>query len=126
MSRKIEVEYNDLEKTKKFVEKNWRIALVIAGAAGAVGEAIWLTARYLREKRKRDINHESALRMIEDEVEASKGKTAVVLETGTYLGQIAGEEGEVAMSELSSQMEEGEAKEALEVLKSVITANRKK
>jgi len=103
-------------KTGEFIKKNWPIALVIAGSAGAIGAAVWLTARYLREKEKRNDLDDQALRLIESEVEVTSDPTVVLLETGTYLGQITGHEANQAALELAMISDDPEAKEAFSIL----------
>lgn len=126
MARKVEVEVSGLDKTKKFIEKNWPLAVTIAGAAGLVGASIWLTARYLREKKKRDSLYDEALRTVEKEVEATSSELAVILETGSFLGQISGDEGKQAIDELAVNTDSEEGKEAFQVLKEVIETDKKK
>ncbi len=79
-----------------------------------------MTARYLREKKKRESEEEKALKLVEKEVEASSSPSTVLLETGTYLGEISGEDAKKALIELAKEMDDEQAKEALELLKNVI------
>ncbi len=113
------------EPTKKFIEKYWPTALAVAGAAGAIGGAIWLTARYLREKKNKTKAQDITLECIESEVEMSQSETVALLETGTYLGEVSGEEGKRALIELANQMDDEEAVQALELLKEVIKIGKK-
>ncbi len=117
---KYEKEGNSPEKTKKFIEKNWSTALLVAGAAGVIGATVWLTARYLREKKKREAKEEHALKLVEKEVEASSSPSIVLLETGTYLWEVSGEDAKKALIELAMEMDDDQAKEALELLHNVI------
>ena len=100
--------------------------MMIAGGAGLVGAAVWLTARYLRESKKRSRLKELELLNVEREVEASSDQMAVLLETGTYLGDISGEDGKKALVELVESTDNDQAKEALEVLREVISVDGKK
>lgn len=126
MSKELDQDGGSEEQTKKFTEKYWPTALAVAGAAGAIGAAIWLTARYLREKKTRHGNQEIALKNIESEVESTEDAAVVLLETGTYLGDVTGDEGRKALMDLASQMDDKQAIEALELLKEVIKSGKKK
>ena len=113
-------------KTKEFIKKNWPIALAVSGAAGVVGATVWLTARYLRNKKQREIQIDAVLKGVEDEIEATSDGTVAMLETGTYLGEIAGEEGLIATDELADQADDPETKAALKMLKEVIVQNKRR
>ncbi len=126
MPKKMEYEPGAGEKTKRFIEKYWPTALAVAGAAGAIGGAIWLTARYLREKKNKSEALDNTLKNIETEVEMSGNETVALLETGTYLGEVSGEEGKRALIELASQMDDEEAKEAFDLINEVIKIGKKK
>ena len=126
MPKKMEVEQSTGEQTKKFIEKYWPTALAVAGAAGAIGGAIWLTARYLREKKNKSLAQDNTLKNIETEVEMTENEGVVLLETGTYLGDVSGEEGKKALMDLASQMDDDEAVQALELLREVIEIGKKK
>lgn len=108
------------EKTRKFIDTYWSKALIVAGAAGAIGAAVWLTARYLREKKKREAREDNALELVENEVGAGNAPSTVLLETGTYLGEVSGGEAKSALIELAREMDDTQAKEALELLRKVI------
>jgi len=114
MLRLNESEPNNTETTKAFIENNWSKALMLAGAAGMVGAAVWLTARYLRFSKKRT------------EVELGSDETSVILETGTYLGDISGEEGRKALIDLAKNMDDEQAIEALKTLREVLNVTKKK
>lgn len=121
MPKKESLETGEDRKAKDFVKKNWPLALAFAGAAGAVGAAVWLTARYLREKKKREALEDEALRLAEIEVEQMSDPTAVMLETGSYLGEVSGDEAVSAAEELSHNTDDPDARDALQVLKHVST-----
>ena len=106
-------------KTKEFIKKNWPVALAIAGAAGAIGASVWLTARFLREKKEREEKVDTALKLIEREVEEMSDPTAIILETGSYLSRVGGRETVEAAEELARNVDDPEAKNALEVLGNV-------
>jgi hypothetical protein len=125
MTRRVEVRENEIEKTKRFVKKNWPLAVAIAGAAGLAGAAVWLTARYLRESKKRDAKYDGALEVVENEVETTTSESAALLESGSYLGKISGEEGERAIDELAENTESLEGKDAFEVLKDVVRMGKR-
>lgn len=126
MMRKVEVRYNEIEKTKLFVDKYWKTALLIAGAAGVVGAAVWMTARYLREKKQRDVLYDQALENVENEVESTSSEASVILNTGSYLGQISGDEGRQAIADLANSTENEDDKVAFQVLREVIDIEKKK
>lgn len=126
MTKRVEAIENEPDKTKKFVKKYWPLAVAIAGAAGLVGAAVWLTARYLRESKKRDLLYDKALETVENEIEATSSQSAALLESGSYLGKISGDEGRKAITELANSTEDQEDKEAFEVLKDVIALEKKK
>jgi len=126
MASKNETETGGTENTKSFIKNYWPKAMMIAGGAGLVGAAVWLTARYLRESKKRSRLKELELLNVEREVEASSDQMAVLLETGTYLGDISGEDGKKALVELVESTDNDQAKEALEVLREVISVDGKK
>lgn len=125
MTRRVEVKENEVEKTRRFVKKYWPLAVGIAGAAGVVGAAVWLTARYLRESKKRDQLYDKALETVENEIESTTSQSAALLESGSYLGKISGEEGRRAISELAESSEKQEDKDAFEVLRDVIDIDQK-
>lgn len=126
MTKRVEGTESEPDKTKKFVKKYWPAAIAIAGAAGLVGAAVWLTARYLRESKKRDELFDNALETVEDEVEATDSQATALLASGSYLGKISGEEGRQAVADLGRNTETQEEKEAFEVLKEVIDIGKKK
>lgn len=107
------------KRIKEFLEEYWPLALTVAGAVGAVGAAVWLTARYLRQKNHHDKDKNAALQLAEIEVETSQDPTAVILETGAYLGQVAGKEAGEAAAELSNHVNDPDTKIALQVLSTV-------
>jgi len=113
-------------KTREFVRKNWPVALVVAGAAGAIGAAVWMTARYLREKSIREAKEEHELLLIEKDVERMTDPTVIMLESGAYLGQLTGNEAKEAAAELAQYTEDEEAKDALNVLEQVTSFESKK
>ncbi|KKT72325.1 MAG: hypothetical protein UX02_C0009G0002 [Candidatus Moranbacteria bacterium GW2011_GWC1_45_18] len=126
MLRLNESEPNNTETTKAFIENNWSKALMLAGAAGMVGAAVWLTARYLRFSKKRTEIEDRNLRLVENEVELGSDETSVILETGTYLGDISGEEGRKALIDLAKNMDDEQAIEALKTLREVLNVTKKK
>ncbi len=126
MVKKNESEVSEENQTKKFIEKYWPTALIVAGTAGAIGASIWLAARYLRERKNKLGQRDIALERIEAEVEMSGDESSALLETGTYLGGLAGEDEKLALIELASEMDDEQAREALELLNQVIKIDRKK
>ena len=125
MSKRVEIEARASEKVRKFVNKNWPVAVGIVGAAGVVGAAVWLTARYLRQKKRRDVLFDQGLEQIEYEVQNVSNEPAALLESGSYLGKLAGVEGAKAVDELANSAETEELKEALSVLKEVMSMRGK-
>jgi predicted RND superfamily exporter protein len=111
--------------TREFVKKNWPYALIIGGTV--VGAAIWITARYLKEKKPKTSEAYINLKQVEDEVEASRDKTAVLLETGSHLGKIAGDDLEEATKDLKAHIQDMSAHEILDVLRDLsrIEANKR-
>ncbi len=126
MARRVEVRETDTDKVKRFVKDYWPLAVTIAGAAGVVGAAVWMTARYLRESKKRDRLYDKSLETVENEIESGTSQSAALLESGLYLGKISGEEGARAVTELAGGMEEGDEKEAFGVLREIIEIDKKK
>lgn len=126
MTRRVEVKETDVDKVKRFVRDYWPLAVTVAGAAGVVGAAVWMTARYLRESKKRDRLYDKALETVEKEVAATDSQSAVLLETGSYLGKISGEEGKQAIDDLGRNIETEKEKEAFAVLQEVIGMEKKK
>lgn len=126
MARSVEVRENDGDKIKRFVRDYWPLAVTIAGAAGIVGAAVWMTARYLRESKKRDQMYDKSLETVEKEIEGGTSQSAALLESGVYLGKISGNEGSQAASDLASSMEKGEEREAFGVLREIIEIDKKK
>lgn len=125
MSRTVEIERSGSEKVARFVKKNWPIAVGIVGAAGVVGAAVWLTTKYLREKRNGDARYNQALKQIGEEVTSVMNEPAALLESGAYLGRVAGAEGAKAVEELAEGTETEECKDALMVLKDVMALSEK-
>lgn len=109
-------------KTQDFVKKYWPVIAV----AGAVGAAIWLTARYIKEKKHKDSDEFKALGQIEEEALASTDETSAILETGTQLTKIAGQEVVSAAKELSEHLDDPKAKSTLEVLDNIASMQKNK
>lgn len=76
-------------KAAEFVKRYWPHALIVSGTAGAL---VWLTARYLKEKKSRTISEKNALTLVEEEAESTRDNTVVLLETGASLGKLASKE----------------------------------
>lgn len=125
MSKRIEGAPNteSPDKTSEFVKKNWPVALVITGTV--VGAAIWLTARYLRKKKERDASMDRNLKQIENEATTSQDPTVTMLENGTLLGSIVGDEAAKAAEELEKHIENPEQKEVFETLGHVASIEAK-
>lgn len=127
MAKRIEGEpqSESADKTREFVKKNWPIALVVTGTV--VGAAVWLTARYLRKKKEREMSMDRNLEQIENEATTSQDPTVTLLENGTFLGSVAGEEVNDATIELEKHLENTEEREAIKTLgqiASIETKNR--
>lgn len=112
--------------TKEFVKKNWPYALVIGGTLA--GAAVWITARYLKQRKSRESEAYINLDQIEQEVQSSTDKAAVILETGSQLEKVAGNELEIAVRELKEHIHDMDAQEIFEVLSNLarIEGNRRK
>lgn len=111
------------DKTHEFVKKNWSIALVVTGTV--VGAAVWLTARYLRKKKERERSMDQNLEQIENEATTSQDPTVTLLEHGTYLGSVAGEEVNDATKELEKHLEKTEEREAIKTLGQIASIESK-
>ena len=111
------------DKTRDFVKKNWPIALVVTGTV--VGAAVWLTARYLRKKKEREITMDRNLEQVENEAATSQDPTVTILENGTLLGNIAGEEVISATIELEKHLEKTEEREVIKTLGQVASIEAK-
>lgn len=120
-------------QVKEFLRKYWPGFLAGTVAAGAaVGVAIFLTARYLREREEQsaviDLRKLEALEQIERETEMEKiSGTHMLLETGTGLGSAGG--GKVTSdvaAMLATEIEDPVVAEALDALSAVVKTNAKK
>lgn len=123
MTRETEPSIESL-KTKEFLKKHWPIA-VVAGTT-IVGAAIWLTARYIRNKNKRSIAQDRELSLIEEEAVEGKDPSIILLETGSYLGKVAGDEAEQAARTLAEHIESEEVKETLITLSQITKQSKRK
>lgn len=117
---------------KEFLHKYWPGILAGTVAAGtAVGVAIFLTARYLKEREEQsaviDLKKLAALEQIEQESVNNTSDMHKLLETGTGLGRAGGE---VAVSDaaimLASEVDSPEVAEILDALSAVVKTNSKK
>ncbi len=120
--RKITVEEDGFGE---FVKKYWPIGLAVAGA-GAVGAAIWMTARYLRNKHIKETEMAKSLEMVEQEAMESLDPTATMLETGSYLGHVAGQEAADTAMKLAHSMPDDETRLIMETLGTVAQMEAKK
>lgn len=114
MSKEIKKSGEASDKTAEFIKKNWPAALLVAGTA--VGAAIWLTSRYLRNKKTRAREIELKMEQVESETKDLSDPTVAMLEHGSYLGRIAGEEVKEAADEIASHIEKPEEKEIFKTL----------
>ncbi len=114
MGKEIENSGETSKKTAEFIKKNWPAALLIAGTA--VGAAIWLTSRYLRNKKTREKEIELKLEQVENETRDGIDPTVTMLEHGSYLGRIAGDEVKQATEEIAMHIEKPEEKEIFKTL----------
>lgn len=119
-------------QVKEFLRKYWPGILAGTVAAGtAVGVAIFLTARYLKEREEQsaviDLKKLAALEQIERESVGKASDMHLLLETGTGLGRAGGG---VAVSDvatmLSLEVESPEVAEVLDALSAVVKTNSKK
>lgn len=109
---------NKNEKARDFVKRNWPMAILITG--GVVAGAVWLTAKYLRHKKDREKSMEMNLRQVEAEAQtAGKDTTSVMLESGTFLGNVAGAEVKEATDELREHIDDPEHRQIFETLGNV-------
>lgn len=104
----------ETEHTSIFVKNNWPLALVITGTA--VGAAIWLTARYLRKRKERDQQVDRNLEQIELEAGLNIHPNVMLLEGGSLLAHIAGDEVAEVTSELGIHIEHEAGREAIQTL----------
>lgn len=114
------------DKTAEFIKKNWPAALLVAGTA--VGAAIWLTSKYLRNKKAREREIELKMEQVENETMSQSDPTVAMLEHGSYLGRIAGDEVQKATEEIVLHIENPDEKEIFKTLGEVAqieTKNRK-
>lgn len=103
-------------QTKKFLEKYTPTLVTIIGTATFMGGIIWLTARYLRESKKRDTETDNALAQIENEASSSNNEATVFLETGSYLSKVGGDELIDVTEELCQSSDDPEINAAFELV----------
>lgn len=100
-------------KTKEFVRDHWPLALLATGTV--VGAAIWITARYLRKRKARDQEIDLGLAQAENEAIITSPDVAL-LELGTFVTQLTGEEAVHAANELEEHLPDSEAQDAMATL----------
>lgn len=113
------------EKVDDFVRRYWPVAIATVGVVSTIGVAVWLTARYLREKKGLDNKIDQALAGLEDEVLCAKDDQALLLESASYLAQISGKEAVEATQELASHVPDAESSEILETIGGIAEINLK-
>lgn len=115
-NQKLNQETDESSQIKLFLDKYSPTLITIMGAATFLGGVIWLTARYLRESKKRDVETDSALAQIEDEAVSSTDETTVFLETGSYLSRVGGDELIDATEKLCQNTDDPELNQALSLV----------
>ena len=104
------------EKVDDFVRRYWPVALAAVGVASTIGAAVWLTARYLRERKNCDERLDKALANLEEEALCSTDDSALLLESGTYLARVSGFDAVRAAQELASHVPDENGSEVIETL----------
>lgn len=98
-------------KVEMFVKKNW--PWLLGAGLSIAGVAIWLTGKYLLERKKRKAEEVAMLEgIIADGVEGDD-QTAAVLVNGQELGRVLGDEAVEAATELEGEVEDPNLKAAL-------------
>ena len=110
-------------KTSEFVKKHWP-TLVVAGTV--VGATVWLVARFIKQKRNSNSSEYIALSELENEALSTTDETSILLETGTHLTKIAGNEIKEVTEELSQHITDEKGKSALDVLNGMVKNQSKK
>ena len=112
--------------TRTFIRKHWPIAAAVGVGVGAVGVALWLISRYVRERGKKDSIDMQALDRIEEVALRPKMRDAVlILETGPELQSIAGNVPVVAY-ELSDHIDDTDVADALTTIGDAVTLESRK
>lgn len=102
---------------KEFLAKHWPAILTAAGVAGA---AIYLTARYLLEKKAKSEEDRRELTILAEDGLRTKDDAIAFLEGGESLARtVGGEEASRAASELADHVEDSELAEGLRVYSSM-------
>lgn len=111
MTMGTEIETVTKTDARTFIRRHWPIAAALG--VGAIGVALWLVSRYVRERGKKDPKDIQALDRIEDEALRPQMPDAVkILETGVELHGIAGDVPAVA-TELSVHVDDPVVADAL-------------
>lgn len=109
-------------KTSEFVKKNWQ-TLVVAGTV--VGATVWLVARFIKQRKNSNSPEYIALSELENEALSSSDETSILLETGTHLTKIVGDEIIDATEELSQHIDNEKGKSTLDVLNGMVNSQPK-
>lgn len=108
-----EIETRIKPDARTFIRKYWPIAAAVGAGVGAVGVALWLVSRYVRERGKKDPKEILELDNIDEEALRPKTADAVkILETAAALQNVAGDVPDVA-HELSNHMGDTDVVDAL-------------
>ena len=106
-------------KAKEFIREHWRELAVGTAGVTAVGVAVWLLSRYLRQKRTRTREEIAEFDIVEASVGAGIADSPLLIESGEHLAQVVGEEAVSAAEELAGQVPDFRVGEALEAMSEV-------
>lgn len=97
--------------------------MVVAGTV--VGATVWLVARFIKQRKNSNSPEYIALSELENEALSSSDETSILLETGTHLTKIVGDEIIDATEELSQHIDNEKGKSTLDVLNGMVNSQPK-